>query len=302
MHQEWIEDILAVLEAGSLTAAAEQRFITQSAFTRRIRAIETALDVELFDRTRKPLRLMPHVMAQEQEMRSLLVRLNALRTVLKETDASTNQRVSLACQHTIATTLSPRLIRHLTRDLHVNMNIKADNRDSCLMMLMTSEVDMAIIYESTQAQPSPRPGGFLEQTLGADRMLPVVAAEFSELWELDFAVGKMRMVSYPAGIYFGALLESRFISRVSQDFQINRTAETGLASAALHYILEGIGIGWLPYSIAEPELKSGKLLDLSENLPGCDLEIKIVRLQKTLSDRAEEVWDTISKDYLTVTA
>ena len=53
MQQDWIEDLLAVLDAGSLTAAAEQRFLTQSAFTRRMRAMEEALGTQLLDRTTK---------------------------------------------------------------------------------------------------------------------------------------------------------------------------------------------------------------------------------------------------------
>lgn len=297
MRQEWIEDILAVLEAGSLTAAAEQRFVTQSAFTRRIRSIELALGVEVFDRTRKPLQLLPHVLEQEQAMRNLLVGLNALRNELSDIDAGAHQRVSLACQHTIETTLSPRLIRQLTQDSGLNMNIKADNRDKCLMMLLTSEVDLAIVYESTNEKSTQDLSGFLEKTLGVDQMVPVVASEFSEARLEELQQGRLRMVSYRSGIYFGSLFESQFVNKVSSDLQIVKSAETGLALAALHYILEGIGVGWIPLSIAEPELQSGRLNDWSDKLPISNLTIKIVRLQHELSSSAEQVWQTISNDY-----
>ncbi|MFU8778000.1 MAG: helix-turn-helix domain-containing protein, partial [Roseovarius sp.] len=50
MRLEWLDDILAVADAGSLARAAEIRHVSQSAFTRRLRAIEDTLGVPLFDR------------------------------------------------------------------------------------------------------------------------------------------------------------------------------------------------------------------------------------------------------------
>ena len=49
MRLEWLEDILAVADAGSLSVAAERRRLTQSAFSRRMQFIEQALGGQLFD-------------------------------------------------------------------------------------------------------------------------------------------------------------------------------------------------------------------------------------------------------------
>jgi len=83
MRVEWLEDILAVLDTGSLTGAAEKRFVTQSAFTRRIRQIEESVSAELFDRSKKPVKLLDHVREQESEMRHIVVRINALSNPFK---------------------------------------------------------------------------------------------------------------------------------------------------------------------------------------------------------------------------
>ena len=57
MKLEWLEDLLAVIDQGSLSKAAVARHLTQPAFSRRVRAIEGYLGCELFDRDRKPLQL-----------------------------------------------------------------------------------------------------------------------------------------------------------------------------------------------------------------------------------------------------
>ena len=43
MRLDWLDDLLAVLEQGSLSRAAESRQLTQPAFSRRIKAIEDYL-------------------------------------------------------------------------------------------------------------------------------------------------------------------------------------------------------------------------------------------------------------------
>ena len=78
MRLEWLDDILAVAETGSFQAAAERRHVTQPAFSRRLRAIEESLGVQLFDRTRKPARLMPHALEQAERMRDLACGLREL--------------------------------------------------------------------------------------------------------------------------------------------------------------------------------------------------------------------------------
>ena len=178
MQQDWLEDLLAVLDTGSLTAAAEQRFLTQSAFTRRMRAMEAALGTQLLDRTCKPVQLLPHILEQELEMRSLIARLNSLRSALTNPQALLGSRVSLACQHTIATTISPKLIRQLTREGDINVTVKATTRDDCLMQLLTSDVDLAIVFDTAAEANSRDQAGLLEETLGTDKMVPVVAAQF----------------------------------------------------------------------------------------------------------------------------
>ena len=79
MQLDWIDDILAVIDAGSLAQAAERRFLTQSAFTRRVRVIEEKIGITLVDRSRKPVAIMPGVQALDPELRDLSVRLRRLK-------------------------------------------------------------------------------------------------------------------------------------------------------------------------------------------------------------------------------
>lgn len=297
MRLEWIEDILSVIDCGSFTLAAQKRFVTQSAFTRRIRVIEETMGTALFDRTTRPVQPLAHIKDQESEMRNLALRLHVLKNAFADPSATSASSVSFACQHTIATTISPRLIRNLTRDGQVNVRVRSSDRDACLMMLLTSEVDFALIFEALENTREHGNEVFLEEPLGSDWMIPVIASNFERELMESMKRNILPIITYPADLYLGQLFDLAFLPEVNEQFQIKRVAETGLALAALNYTLEGIGIGWLPRSIALRDIEQGSLLDISNKLPDKELHVKIVRLRKNMPELAEQVWNQILVEY-----
>ena len=54
---KWLEDFVSLANTRSFSKSAIERSVTQSAFSRRIRALEEWLGVVLFDRTALPVRL-----------------------------------------------------------------------------------------------------------------------------------------------------------------------------------------------------------------------------------------------------
>ncbi|WP_141291090.1 LysR family transcriptional regulator, partial [Ideonella azotifigens] len=57
MNFLWLEDFLALSASGNFSRAAEERHMTQPAFSRRVRALEEWLGVVLFDRSTQPATL-----------------------------------------------------------------------------------------------------------------------------------------------------------------------------------------------------------------------------------------------------
>ena len=50
MNLSWLEDFLVLSASGNFSRAADERHMTQPAFSRRIRALEEWLGADLFDR------------------------------------------------------------------------------------------------------------------------------------------------------------------------------------------------------------------------------------------------------------
>jgi DNA-binding transcriptional LysR family regulator len=77
-----LESFLAVVDCGSIVAAAARLHITQSAISRRIQNLEDSLGVSLLDRQTGPLQLTPAGMAMYENARPVLASVDDLKSAV----------------------------------------------------------------------------------------------------------------------------------------------------------------------------------------------------------------------------
>jgi DNA-binding transcriptional LysR family regulator len=292
MRLEWIDDILAVLDTGSLARAAEKRLVTQSAFTRRVRLIEDSIGAELFDRRRKPVTLLAGVEALAPEMRDLSMRLRQVRQKLHTANSQTGGVLSFACQHAITTTVSPWIVRALTAQGDAPVRVRSSNQQECLMLLLSGAVDFVVMY-TVPGMPTP----FLERafetlTLGGDVLIPVCAPELCDTLQST----RFPAISYPSDVFLGQVFDRHITPRLDNEMQVVTKAETALTLAAYEFALGGIGVAWLPRSLVVEAMAKGSLVSLEANLPAQPLDIKAFRLSDHKGLQSESAWrDTLSQ-------
>lgn len=244
MRLEWIDDILAVLDSGSLARAAKKRLLTQSAFTRGVRLIEESIGADLFDRRRKPVTLLPGVEALAPELRDLAARLRKLRHNLKGASTRTGGALSFACQHAITTTVSPWTVRAFTASGDASVRVRSCNQEECLMLLLSGEVDFAVMYTLPGEQTSFFERAFADLTLGGDTLIPVCAPSLGHIAGTPRIPG----ISYPSSVFLGQVFDRSIAPRLKAETQIVTKAETALTLAVYEFALGGIGVAWLPRS------------------------------------------------------
>jgi DNA-binding transcriptional LysR family regulator len=286
MRLEWIEDILAVMETGSLARAADRRFVTQSAFTRRVRLIEDYIGAELFDRRGKPVTLLTGVEALAPELRDMRSRLRQLRLKLKTANSQTGGTLSFACQHAITTTVSPWIVRALTAQGDGPIRVRSSNQEECMMFLLSGEVDFVVMY-TVPGAPTP----FLEHafetlTLGGDVLIPVCAPGL--LGSLQSS--QLPAISYPSDVFLGQVFDRHIAPRLGNEIQVVTKAETALTLAAYEYAVGGIGLAWLPRSLVAEAFEKGVLISLEADLPVQPLDIKAFRLSERDGQPSNAAW------------
>lgn len=292
MRLEWIEDILAVAETGSLIRAAERRNLTQSAFSRRIRMIEEQLGAELFDRTRKPVELHPAAREQCAEMRDLAVRLRRLAAALAD-DTRARTHVVIASQHAITTAIAPAFVRRIAASRDIGIRLRSGNRDECYAQLLTRQADIMLFY-ATGGQPLTMEPGFVElRPLGSDSLIPVFAASRMDALEAEIARGELPVVAYPDDVFFGRVLRDDIRPRLA-GLALRPKAETSLTLAALQLAATGVAVAWVPETLARAQILSGHLADLAARWGAQPLQLMAARLRAAHSDVAGQVWEAIA--------
>lgn len=277
MRLEWLEDILAVVDTGSLSDAAERRNLTQSAFSRRVRMIEEHVGVPLFDRSRKPVQLSPATAAQEEHIRALAADLRSLVSELRSQTATAQNHIVIASTHAIATSLAPRIVQDLIGTAGLTVRLRSANLDQCYGMLIAREADLTITYRTALDTTPGREGFFETLDLGTDLLIPVCAPDFK--YRLPLPV-----IAYPNDVYLGMLM-ARDI-KLAHAFE--KRAETALTTSVLELAKAGVGVGWVPRSLAAAGLAAGALMQ--PDLPTVPLTIAAVRLTGPHADAENRAW------------
>ena len=292
MRLEWLDDILAVAETGSFSEAAEKRHLTQSAFSRRIQNIEDYVGAELFDRSRKPVQLRPTTQDQHNQMNRLANDLRQLVTELRRGDRKAANRIVIASQHALTTTLTPSILDGIQiTHADIFMKLRSANLDECFALLLSRQADIAIVYRLPDEQ-HPISADYIETAIvGTDRLIPVFAASKAAHLNERFSKGELPYIAYPNDVFLGQVMERMVLPTVRRISDPTAKAETALTLAAVELAAVGVAVAWVPFSLAAARLKAGTLINLSATLPSVTLDVTAVRLLSTSGQVAAAIWN-----------
>ncbi|WP_395005588.1 LysR family transcriptional regulator [Cypionkella sp.] len=290
MRLEWLEDILAIAETGSFSGAAERRRLTQSAFSRRVHHIEAFIGVELFDRSHKPVQLRPTTLAQSGQIEQIAAALRQLIVDLRRGDRIASNRIVIASQHSLTTSLTPQIIQNMSKeDSNVHVRVRSANRDECLALLLSRQADIAILYRLLD-EANELSGDFIEAIeFGSDHLIPVFAEDLTARFTAGLAADLL-YIAYPADVFLGEVMARKILPLVQPAMRTLAKAETALTLAALEMAAVGVGVAWVPKSLAQERLQAGRLFDLSSLLPSCELQVRAVRIQGKASTAEAALW------------
>lgn len=276
MNLKLLEDVLALLEAGSLSRAADRRNVTQPAFSRRIRALEEWVGVELIERRANRVVLHPSLAGNEAEIRAILSRLEALRQrIASRQDLS--RTIVFATQHALSASVFPAVFRSF-RESHpeVSWRLRTLNREECVSLFVQGEVDLLMIYEARGFPPLPFDTSIRRHVWMRDSLIPVVGGEMRE--QIDTGrqpLGIPPLIGYPVDSHFGRLLEQTGANQglLARGGQV--VVESAFTVGVLELVRSGAGIGWVPHGLCRNALISGDLVSLGPSLGSIPLDVTI---------------------------
>ena len=272
---------MSLAETRSFSRSAQLRHITQSAFSRRIQALEAWAGIDLVDRSSYPTRLTPAGETFHSQALDILGSLQSARNMMRAHQVAGQDMIEFAVPHSLAFTFFPHWVTDLRHRFGgLKTRLIALNVHDAVMQLTEGSCDLLIAYHHPSQPLQLNPDRYELLSLGSETLAPYSKADTNgqPLFRLPSPHGmRVPFLSYAAGAYLGRLVE--VVTKLAPaPLNLDAIYETDMAEGLKAMALEGHGLAFLPASSVKKELKSKRLLRASA--PGeheLTMEVRIYR-------------------------
>jgi len=283
MDLKWLEDFLSLDKYGNFRIAAEQRFISQSAFSRRINSLESWAGAKLIDRNSQPVQL-----SKAGEM---------FKPIAQEKIRDNDEKIRFATLSTLSQYFIPSWLKSIQNNLVSELfSVRTDfvNVEDYLCALDEGIVDFFIFYEDPTEIQLNDMKRYSSLRLGIETLIPVVSPDSD---------GKPRwwLPSHPKGII--PYLQTKFTPSLQpvthhldtryRNLKFLSVYQATVAASLSAMAREGYGVAWVPLSIAINDLEKGLLVRAGAEKDDIKLDIKIYRNTNIIAPQAEKLWQAL---------
>ena len=188
LETKWLEDFVALAATRSFSQAAEKRFVTQPAFSRRIRSLEGALGLTLVNRSCTPVELTESGQLFLVTARNVVEQLGEAVRHLHHLEGQQGEVLQIAAAHSLTLGFFPEWIGRLRRDgLPLSTRLVAANVGEAVHLLREGSCDLLLAFYDPDAAMQLPADMFPSMHLGDTAMLPVCAVgeDGAPLYELE---------------------------------------------------------------------------------------------------------------------
>jgi DNA-binding transcriptional LysR family regulator len=299
MELKWLEDFLSLARTKSFSRSAEERNVTQSAFSRRIQALERWVGSPLVDRSIFPSRLTKEGEAfrdaAEQAVRDLMRARDDARTTRRHAENT----ILFAATHSIALSFFPEWLKRVERQVGtIDAQMVADNMHNCVQNLTEGVCDFLICFSHPDFPLLIDRDRYPSLHLADDPLVPVCAPtdEGRPRYALPGTPKQpLPYLGYAADSFLGRVVDD-FLARTEGRCHFVRRYQDSLAGALTAMARAGHGVAWVPAGLAADDLASGRLLRAGASEWNVPLGISIYRSQERSGPRVDALWGRLSID------
>ncbi|WP_281931520.1 LysR family transcriptional regulator [Roseibium album] len=294
-------DLARLNNTGNFSQAADQSNLSQSAFSRRIRSLESWIGVTLVDRSRQPVRLTTAGLQILEAGQQALERIEQERSQILEAQSLPDKYVvTFGAQHSIGWRFYPTWLQGFEETYGpILSRLRADDLPNCLRDLRNGDVDFVIAYESHHVRyseqgtgpPESHPDKSGSLVIGYDSLIPVSKPQSDGNPLFSFSADKIEMpfLRFGEDAPIARHLEPLF-KGAGLSARLRIVYENSMAGALRIRARDGMGVAWLPKSLVAPDMKAGILVQTGAPEWEVPLEIRLFRHKPNSNRVTRSIW------------
>ena len=297
MNFLWLADFKALAATGSFSRAADERNVTQPAFSRRVRALEAWLGVDLFDRSFQPAKLTITGEWFSDIADELLERLEALPDEAHAISEAHSATLRIASTHALSFTFLPRWLRQFeTHTTNGPVQLMSNVLQGCEALIQQGKTQFVLSHAHPMSKGGLPSDAYVSCCVGTDVLIPVCCPD--PHGRAAFTLDQKTGVSVPVLQYSTDSGIGRITRAVlGQQLALLKThvvVTAHLASVLRTMSIDGRGIAWLPQTLIEEDLASGRLVRASlDGRLDIPTEIRLSRSSMPLGQASEAFWGAV---------
>ncbi len=283
MELKWLEDFVSLANTRSFSRSAEQRNVTQPAFSRRIRALENWLGTSLVDRSTYPTTLTESGREFRETAEQALILLNQARDDFREQQGRARATISISVLHGITLTFISQWLKEVQSALgQISTKIDPGNFHDCVQALVDGDYDLLLTYSNESVPVLLDPQLYPSVKLADEIFLPVSATDSRgrPLYRMNPSK-PVPWRNYGSQSYLGRV-EECILSQQKPRLDLQPVCENPMGESLKAMALEGYGIAWLTETSIREELADKRLVAVGTKELQISFDICIYRsIQKT---------------------
>ena len=279
MELQNYQAFLAVADAESFSRAAERLHLTQPAVSKRVSALEEALDARLFDRIGRRVILTEAGCALRPVARQVLEDVRESHRVIDNLRGAIGGSLPMVTSHHIGLRRLPDLLRQFSaRYPEVQLDLAFRDSENACEAVERGEFELGVVTLPTRGHER------LERTfLWDDPLVVAVARDHPLAGQHEVTVEMLRdqrAILPAAGTYTRSIIEASVLGRGDE---LNVTMETNYLETIRTMVAVGLGWSALPRTMIDEEL-----VELPVSMPPIRRELGVVTsARRTLSNASK---------------
>jgi len=269
MDIKLLEDFVCLARVESFTDASFERNITQSALSRRIKALENWLDVKLINRDSKNFNLTVEGRVFISEAETVLRRLYNAKEAVHTIHSGRELQIIVAAPNTIAQTIFLDWAKRLEENFgNIYIQLVSENMSDCVELFIQGKVDYLFCYGHDMLNLPISQNRFSSITIGKDSLVPVTIPDQNNKPLYQF---------------------------ISHNCYLSRRYENTYSHTLKTMVREGLGLAWIPNSIVQTDFKNKVLCRAGDKHWDINFDIKLFHHHDVNSSRETAILKTSIK-------